>query len=162
LRHPKDLIYLPAYVVFVYCHSWIKLWAGMTFYELAWGSRVLEAHGAGDDREDHLCTSDSKSPGTRVLPHSQAIMGLQRRKHVRHSMTIDLEIEKDNAYPLHIAGYAGFATDEVKLSASNMQLSTEERFEESSAFHGIVSGCNVTSKIRNEVSVEGRTSRKTD
>ena len=38
-RNPKDLIYLPGYLMFGYFHSLIKLYALATFYNTAWGSR---------------------------------------------------------------------------------------------------------------------------
>jgi hypothetical protein len=38
-RNPKDLVYFPAYVLFGYYHSLIKLYALLTFWETAWGSR---------------------------------------------------------------------------------------------------------------------------
>lgn len=38
-RHPRDLAYLPGYLVFGYFHSLIKLYALATFYNKAWGSR---------------------------------------------------------------------------------------------------------------------------
>lgn len=41
-RHPTDLIYLPGYYVFAYAHSFIKLWAMLTFWNTHWGGRNLE------------------------------------------------------------------------------------------------------------------------
>ncbi|PLN86447.1 nucleotide-diphospho-sugar transferase [Aspergillus taichungensis] len=42
LREPQDLIMLPGYFLFAYFHSLIKLYAGLTFWVTAWGSRNLE------------------------------------------------------------------------------------------------------------------------
>ncbi|EXJ94459.1 hypothetical protein A1O1_02855 [Capronia coronata CBS 617.96] len=41
-RHPADLIYLLGYFVFAYFHSFIKLYAGLTFWVTTWGGRDLE------------------------------------------------------------------------------------------------------------------------
>ena len=38
-RNPKDLVYLPGYIMFGYFHSLIKLYAMITFYNKSWGSR---------------------------------------------------------------------------------------------------------------------------
>lgn len=38
-RNPRDLTYLPGYLLFGYYHSLIKLYALCTFYVTAWGSR---------------------------------------------------------------------------------------------------------------------------
>ena len=42
-RHPRDLVYLPGYILFGYFHSLIKLYALFTFWDVAWGSRSLDA-----------------------------------------------------------------------------------------------------------------------
>jgi hypothetical protein len=53
-RYPSDLVYVPAYLLFIYAHSIIKLWAGVTFYELSWGSRDLSLHGDhADEKADY-------------------------------------------------------------------------------------------------------------
>ncbi len=39
VRNPRDLIWLPGYILFGYFHSFIKLYAMFTFYIVAWGSR---------------------------------------------------------------------------------------------------------------------------
>lgn len=41
LRNPKDLVYLPGYLVFAYYHSLIKLYAGLTFWVTTWSGRDL-------------------------------------------------------------------------------------------------------------------------
>lgn len=41
LRHPRDLIFLPAYCVFVYSHSPIKLFALLTLWDTSWSGRNL-------------------------------------------------------------------------------------------------------------------------
>ncbi|KAF9887622.1 hypothetical protein FE257_009715 [Aspergillus nanangensis] len=43
LREPQDLVMLPGYFAFAYFHSFIKWYAGITFWETTWGSRNLEA-----------------------------------------------------------------------------------------------------------------------
>ncbi|RVX70810.1 hypothetical protein B0A52_05461 [Exophiala mesophila] len=43
LRNPRDLIYLPACIAFAYFHSFIKLYAMLTFWETNWGGRNLAA-----------------------------------------------------------------------------------------------------------------------
>lgn len=44
-RNPADLVYLPGAILFGYYHSLIKLYALMTFWKIAWGSRKLEGEG---------------------------------------------------------------------------------------------------------------------
>jgi Glycosyltransferase like family 2 len=38
-RNPRDLVYLPFGVLFGYWHSWVKLWALMTCWDVSWGTR---------------------------------------------------------------------------------------------------------------------------
>lgn len=54
-RHPEDLVFFPGQVLFGYFHSLIKLWALLTFFDVAWGTRDLakvEAGGDGLDGKD--------------------------------------------------------------------------------------------------------------
>ena len=46
-RHPWDLRYLPGYILFGYVHSVIKFVALVTFGNVAWGSRSLDAADVG-------------------------------------------------------------------------------------------------------------------
>lgn len=46
-HHPSDLIHLPGYYVFAYAHSFIKLYAMLTFWNTHWGGRDLEHMGGG-------------------------------------------------------------------------------------------------------------------
>lgn len=39
LRNPRDIIYLPAHILFGYYHSLLKLWALVTVLDSSWGSR---------------------------------------------------------------------------------------------------------------------------
>ena len=41
-RNPADLLLLPGYILFGYFHSFIKLYAGLTFWVTAWGGRDLK------------------------------------------------------------------------------------------------------------------------
>lgn len=38
---PADLVWLPAYVLFAYAHSFIKLYCALTFYNHSWNGRNL-------------------------------------------------------------------------------------------------------------------------
>lgn len=38
-QHPKDLLFLPGYILFGYYHSLIKLYALITFWDVAWSGR---------------------------------------------------------------------------------------------------------------------------
>ncbi len=38
-RHPRDLALLPFYLAFTYYHSFIKLWALLTFWDTRWTGR---------------------------------------------------------------------------------------------------------------------------
>lgn len=41
-RYPRDLLLLPGYILFGYVHSLVKLYALVTFGDIAWGSRPLD------------------------------------------------------------------------------------------------------------------------
>ncbi len=47
-RNPRDLRYLPGYILFGYFHSLVKLWALLTFWNITWGSRPLNMSTDGD------------------------------------------------------------------------------------------------------------------
>ncbi|KAK4116821.1 glycosyltransferase family 2 protein [Canariomyces notabilis] len=40
-QHPQDIWLFPVYVLFAYFHSFIKLWALLTFYDCGWSGRQL-------------------------------------------------------------------------------------------------------------------------
>lgn len=40
-RERRDLLFFPLYIVFAYYHSLIKLWALLTFWDVAWSGRNL-------------------------------------------------------------------------------------------------------------------------
>lgn len=49
-RHPRDLFFFLGQIIFGYCHSFIKLWALITFWNVGWGSRDLtDAEADGDE-----------------------------------------------------------------------------------------------------------------
>ncbi|KAH8901792.1 hypothetical protein BR93DRAFT_387090 [Coniochaeta sp. PMI_546] len=47
VRHPEDIVLFPFYILFAYFHSFIKLYALLTFYSCAWSGRNLEAIATG-------------------------------------------------------------------------------------------------------------------
>ena len=47
-RYPRDLVYLPGYILFAYVHSAIKFWALLTCWDIQWGSRPLLDTNVGD------------------------------------------------------------------------------------------------------------------
>ena len=47
-RYPRDLVFLPGYILFGYAHSLVKLWALLTFWDISWGSRRLSDGTGGD------------------------------------------------------------------------------------------------------------------
>lgn len=53
-RHPRDMLYIPGYILFAYYHSLIKLWALLTFGSNAWGGRNLAAIDTTDDKDEKL------------------------------------------------------------------------------------------------------------
>ena len=66
-RHPADLIYLPGYYIFAYAHSFIKLYAFLTFWNTTWGGRNLDDAGVGRDssvQQPSPAPSDSAPWGT--------------------------------------------------------------------------------------------------
>jgi cellulose synthase/poly-beta-1,6-N-acetylglucosamine synthase-like glycosyltransferase len=38
-RNPRDIVYLPFGIMFGYWHSWVKLWALLTCWDISWGTR---------------------------------------------------------------------------------------------------------------------------
>lgn len=63
-RHPQDVWLFPAYLCFAYFHSFIKLWALLTFWDCAWSGRRLDEVKVGDDN-----TGDNEP-----APHSHLAM----------------------------------------------------------------------------------------
>ncbi|KAK3497202.1 nucleotide-diphospho-sugar transferase [Neurospora hispaniola] len=66
--YPQDIWLFPAYVLFAYFHSFIKLWALFTFYDHAWSGRNLAALTKGEKKDDgeelspqSLCDDDEIS-----------------------------------------------------------------------------------------------------
>ena len=58
IRNSKDLMFLPGYILFAYCHSLIKLWSLLTFYSTSWGGRDLSKVNA-DANGSHPSPNDS-------------------------------------------------------------------------------------------------------
>ena len=56
-RNPSDLGYLPTYYLFAYFHSFLKLWAMLTVWDVAWSGRTLENIGPAASVE----TDDTQS-----------------------------------------------------------------------------------------------------
>lgn len=70
-RHPKDLLLIPAYLIFAYYHSIMKLWALFTFWDCSWGGRNLAAVDASannDDGDDDSSDSDDDDDDDGLLP----------------------------------------------------------------------------------------------
>jgi cellulose synthase/poly-beta-1,6-N-acetylglucosamine synthase-like glycosyltransferase len=65
-HYPWDLIYLPAYYLFAYGHSFIKLWALLTFWDVAWSGRSLkaidEAAAAAEHDDQDACDQHPFAP----------------------------------------------------------------------------------------------------
>jgi cellulose synthase/poly-beta-1,6-N-acetylglucosamine synthase-like glycosyltransferase len=40
-REPRDVLFFPFYILFVYYHSFLKLWALLTFWDISWAGRNL-------------------------------------------------------------------------------------------------------------------------
>ncbi|KAI1851569.1 hypothetical protein JX266_003031 [Neoarthrinium moseri] len=52
LQNPRDLVLFPGYVLFAYFHSLIKLFALVTFWDVAWSGRNIEqVSNVGDDTD---------------------------------------------------------------------------------------------------------------
>jgi hypothetical protein len=163
LRHPKNVIYLPAYIIFIYYHSLIKLWAGLTFWDTTWGSRVLEGHGTGDDCEASPSSDkDEKEVGHKVQKLALALsdVGSRRRKRAGQSMSFDLDVVDCDNNPARVSGLENFATDKVKLTTVNSQWASEESIRECSSLVPMDMGLKITSRVQNEVTVEALVRRK--
>jgi hypothetical protein len=52
IRCPFDILMIPAYILFAYAHSFIKLYALFTFWKITWGGRNLNA--LADDEDDGI------------------------------------------------------------------------------------------------------------
>ncbi len=59
-RHPRDIPLFPFYVAFAYFHSFIKLWALLTFWDCTWSGRSLELIKV-DGSEDGISRRSSAS-----------------------------------------------------------------------------------------------------
>jgi cellulose synthase/poly-beta-1,6-N-acetylglucosamine synthase-like glycosyltransferase len=59
-RNPADLIFLPGYILFGYYHSLLKLYALFTFWNCAWGSRVIEDAKPEESTDDNDDANDSE------------------------------------------------------------------------------------------------------
>lgn len=75
-RNPQDVWLFPFQVLFAYFHSFVKLWALLTFYDCSWGGRNLAAVQAEADR-DIQSTDDENNDyehhaGTSSLPGSSS------------------------------------------------------------------------------------------
>ncbi|KAK3397522.1 glycosyltransferase like family 2-domain-containing protein [Sordaria brevicollis] len=66
--YPQDLWLFPAYVLFGYFHSFIKLWALFTFWDYSWSGRNLAAITAGGNDAD-----EGKELTTEGLPCDEDI-----------------------------------------------------------------------------------------
>lgn len=65
LRHPEDLRMLLGYFVFAYFHSFVKLYALLTFWNCHWGGRDLKSlNEAAEVRESEGSGSRSRSRGS--------------------------------------------------------------------------------------------------
>ncbi|KEF51613.1 uncharacterized protein A1O9_12248 [Exophiala aquamarina CBS 119918] len=62
-HHPADLIYLPGYYVFAYLHSFMKLYAMLTFWNTRWGGRNLD-HASVESSPLSPCSSLVSSVST--------------------------------------------------------------------------------------------------
>ncbi|KAK6432387.1 hypothetical protein LTR95_011446, partial [Oleoguttula sp. CCFEE 5521] len=74
LRHPEDLSMLPGYFAFAYFHSFIKLYALLTFWNCHWGGRNLAAINAGIGLEEIAQPKSASKP--QVKSPSQGGRGL--------------------------------------------------------------------------------------
>lgn len=64
-QHPRDLVYLPGCILFGYAHSLIKLYALVTFWDVAWGGRTLSAE--EEEGEAVLETPKEEDIGHRMI-----------------------------------------------------------------------------------------------
>jgi hypothetical protein len=55
MRHPRDITLIFYQVLFAYVHSFIKLWAVLTFWDCDWSGRNLDE--VNRDGQDDLDTS---------------------------------------------------------------------------------------------------------
>lgn len=60
-RQPRDLVFFPGYILFAYFHSFIKLWALLTFWDISWAGRNLEIADASDAEEPQEVALDRES-----------------------------------------------------------------------------------------------------
>ena len=79
-RHPKDLIFIPGYILFGYFHSLVKLKALLTVTTIAWGSRagIDGSPAAVTDTQEDLKVNWTFQPGF------QSIVQNVRRRGVRN------------------------------------------------------------------------------
>ena len=51
VRHPSDVLFIPFYIIFIWSHSLLKLYAFLTFWEVSWSGRTLHNAEEGYDSE---------------------------------------------------------------------------------------------------------------
>lgn len=97
LRHPEDVALFPFYIVFAYTHSFIKLFALITFYNITWGGRNLADvdtsapgdSGDGDENQDNVSQSstDHKETEAQLSDSSSTVDSDVGRDKSRYSCT---------------------------------------------------------------------------
>ena len=80
-RHPRDLVYLPGCILFGYCHSFIKFFALLTFWQTAWGSRKL-----GDEIPSETVMGHGVSKLKVDEGHTQCLRGKMRVDEGKYSL----------------------------------------------------------------------------
>lgn len=78
-RHPKDITLIPAYFLFTYFHSFIKLWGLLTVWDCGWSGRNLHAINneatAKPSNNENRSEAATSTVDTQELSKSEATMG---------------------------------------------------------------------------------------
>ncbi|KAF2432771.1 hypothetical protein EJ08DRAFT_584889 [Tothia fuscella] len=169
-KYPSDLVYAPAYIAFIYYHCFIKLWAGLTFWETSWGSRPL--HTYGDD-------IDAREP-KQSYPVTNKLGSMKPKSSILHTKT---EVKKRVTIPQHPKLGGDMDIEETQGYEEDMELSqgpngtqvvlpnasgTKRWFWEKQGRMGMLATgvgeatMQVTSKVEKQVRMGGLVRSKTD
>ncbi|KAK3299744.1 nucleotide-diphospho-sugar transferase [Chaetomium fimeti] len=84
-RHPQDIFLFPVYVSFAYFHSFIKLWALLTFWDCAWCGRNLAQIKVADNDADVI---ENEKPIQKWFASLRSIRIRIQGSHTQHTADI--------------------------------------------------------------------------
>ena len=126
-RHPKDLIFLPGYLLFAYFHSLIKLWSLLTFWSTSWGGRDLskvnaDANGSPSSSND---SAPSSSTNTETTSSNGSFRYDSEANNSRTSSTSTFSYSPTNSYHSSSSSGSSYPSSYSTASSSHSHSSTQ-------------------------------------